>query len=565
MLAWWLYLKHQLPTAGSVCATVSQEDDSTSLEETPAMVDDLLSMAKTYQAQHPTVILVEAHLALAKGHTAEAREHLKRLALRLQGQAWPPLVQAEALLAMHLEDLPHARTLLQLTYELDPHDPLTLYYLGKLLAQADSPNKAMAYLVQSQKAWPMPFPPRDILMVRLLALSGQYPLAIQRAEPLLKAYPCSEALKQQLFDLYQASGKPWPSTRLGQAPKQEPTQTNHWQQAWQSARGQQLEEALATLYALPFETLSPEQQKDWLWLTTHTAYAQSYFGVPFSGDLLALHGRWMTHLSSVMKPSNTVLTPAEAQWLQWLWESIQQGVHTSFSEAQLTTLETLAGFPRADVLQSTAPIPPLAHKGLDAMTAPQPWTPSPDALHPSQASPLVRGMAQFLLKRYQDSWETLGTLNADTPEALLKMADLLTLLQEWRIARGLYERVQRESNQPVLLSASEQGLTLLQQKMNLLDQKVMAADAHMANKRITAAHPLYEQAFLVIPQSLKANIRLAESFEKQKRWRDAWKHYRLALMLQPSLSRSPQFMQHYRHIESHLPKRSPPSSDSAQY
>ncbi|MFM7469343.1 MAG: tetratricopeptide repeat protein [Vampirovibrionales bacterium] len=567
MLAWWIYLKHELPTAGTQCKVSSGDTNDTSLEETPAMVDDLLSMAKTYQANHPTVLLVEAHLAMAKGQTAQAQAHLKTLALGLKGQAWAPLVQAEALLAMHLEDLPRARAMLQLAYELDPQDPLTLYYMGRLLAQADSPNKALAYLQQSQKAWPMPFPPRDLLMVRLLALSGQHTLAIQRTEPLLKAYPCSTTLKEQLFALYQASGKPWPSRQWGDAPHREVTETKHWEEAWQRARGQSLEEALHTLYVLPFETLSAAQQRDWLWLTAHTAYANTYFGVPFGGEMPSWHGRWMTRATAAMKQSHPVLTMDELAWLKLVWESVQQGVHTGFSEAQIAMLERLAGFPRADVFSTAGPIPPLAHKALDAMSHPLPWTPSDEerSMPSMTSSKLVQGMAQFVLRRYQDSWETLGELPLTSPEEVLKTADLLLLLQEFSMARGFYERVQRESKIATTLEASQQGLTLLQQKMNLVDQKILAADAHMAHKRFTAAHPLYEQAALVVPQSLKAHIRLAESFEHMKRWREAWKHYRTALMLQPSLSRSPQFMQHYRHVESHLPKQAPPSDVSANF
>lgn len=500
-LAWWLHEYHLYPPC---------KGDAEGIEGRE-MIDDLLTMAKAYGDSHPTVLLVEANLQLERGQMDAAAKTLAKLA-EVVGTPWVPMLQAQARLALQMKDVQKARNLLMLALELSPNDPITFFYMGKLLAQVDSPLKAMNFLAQSQKLWPGPFPPRELLMAQLYQLMGRQEDALKRLEAMGDLAACDPDVARAMMTQYVAMGRHWPEKRFGPAPKliSDEQGQSLLALAQEQLRNEQFEAALEHLNTLMAGASSlplADQITLYQWVT-QAYYARSFFGVPFDSAALGAQAKIEQWIRTEIGAVGHEQLPTGLKLMRLKWELIRQGVHTPYSQEQMARLESIVG---------------------DG---------SPEAQ-------VDVGEALFLLGRYDESRLKLELYEPDTPEKLMATADRLLLLQELVSAQALYERALAWFESPQGQQDCQQGLGMIQKKRSLADRRIAEGDAYFAGKDFLMAEKRYQMAVRIDAQSARAQLRLGELYERLKKPAMAFTFYERALRLQPTLRESRQFMHRF--------------------
>lgn len=465
------------------------------------LIEEYLTQAALRNPDDPAMLVARGEWAMARNAMETAHPDLTR-AVSLQ----PTLPEGYRALARYFLSTGQPRAAAEAglhAMELRPDDSQTHFVMAQLLAAAQKPDQALAYAQSSQALDMGVNPHRTLFIVQLLETLGRPQEAVTAMEQLVREAPGYPEATLRLARLHASAQRPQEAARYyQQAFARNPAlQDAVWNGLWRLIHARQADEALSQLE--PFLFLGSAQQTE----AFHAAASLLGQERDSLGNSAAQARRWLALLdahAATLPHDNALLL------LDRLTLSLVADPALCRAEATRVSAERLSQLP------DTTP-----HHTLAA------------------------GEALFLLQRLAEArqrWEGIDGLSA---QGFLRVADRLESLGALGSARLIADR---SLALDATLGDAQAMRDRLAQRQQRATMQVADGNALFREKRYAEARQAYEQAYALTPDVDTPLLRLGDVYEQLGDSARAYRVYRRAVGITPTLLDSRGFAKKYRRL-----------------
>jgi tetratricopeptide (TPR) repeat protein len=446
--------------------------------------------------ENPLVLTYVAEWQLQQNDLISAERDLQK-AIRIKPD-FVPAFQGLTRFYIKVQDVRRAKDAIMHAIELDPADHMSYFLTAQLLAMTDHPAEAVKYAEKSEQLDFGRLPERDYFLATQYEKLGENQLATQYYKNLTVYTPRESQVWLKLADLYDSLGqheKSLDAYKHAVALKPD-IMSDLYRQARDNTRAERFETAI----------------RQWK-------------------RLLSLHSNQKNTIEDALGAI------AGLYYLQRFYhpEQIPPGINRDIALFE----DRFEGSPNADSLSLNYLKMKFAMQGDFTETDRETLFRLTAAPEPS-----VAGEAAFLLEDFSKTNERLEEVDGLSTDEYISLADRLLLIQELVFSKVFYERAYQLEPSASL----EAAMKRIQAKQALAGQRVAEGNTAFNAKDYQAAVVKYQEAARIYRQWDNVYLRLGDTYERLRRWKEAKKAYDTAISLTPGLMDSQGFAKNYHKL-----------------
>lgn len=517
-----------------------------------ALAKEYLTQAKILAPNNPLVLAHFADAMLAANDWVSAEKLLKK-AYQINSNHRETL-QTYAKLYLASNEGIQAKNSIFHAIEIDPQNSENFYLLARLMESLDQPTETLKYAKRSEKQDFGTNPFRDELIAKTHQQLGSYSDAIAYYKRLLAHSPNDTEIRQKIAVLYQENNQPKESIQTYQElVKINPDFLSDLiQQARTLSRQEKILPAISEWEKLLAIVPNNPELSDEAFSTLSGLVYLNYFyqtGSPVfkpENPAKALPPKKSKRKSSKRKSNNiaasnlasdikplTPNTPFAPGSPQPLLQERILAIKNRFGNANTSALKdkdkyTLNAIKLEIALQGD--LTPALTIRLDKLADSQ------------QAA--IAAEANFLRGNIARAKALLDVVDGLSDEALMQLADRLFFIQELQYSELFYRRLE----QLVHDANFQPALQHIEKKRALAKRMVQKGDRARQASNYQAAVSHYLTAASIDRESANVFLKLGDSYEQLKQWKNVKLAFDQAVALSPSIKRSAGFSKHYQKI-----------------